>query len=100
MFRVEVRSKETDIKQGVSARSGKEYRIEEQNAYLFLGDEPYPQKVRITLPDNEPAYEPGYYEVSPHSFYVGGFSQLQCRLRLDRSTRQPLREASAAKASA
>ena len=82
---VEVKSEEVRTKSGTSAKSGKPYSIREQEGWLFLPDEPYPQKVKLNLDDGESAYRAGRYQIASSSFYVGKYGDLQVRLRLDRS---------------
>ena len=90
---VEVNSGEVRTKSGVSAKSGKQYSIREQEGWLFIPSEPYPQKIKLNLEDGEEAYPPGRYQISPSSFFVGKFGDLQVRVRLDRTKRADLKAA-------
>jgi hypothetical protein len=87
MVRFEVTSSEVTVKQGVSARTGKDYCIREQEAWgWFCGpdgvERPHPERVRISLEDKEPPYPVGRYFMSPKSVYVDRFKQVSCRLAL------------------
>lgn len=82
---VEVNSEEVRTKSGTSAKTGRPYSIREQEGWLFLPDQPYPQKVKLNLEDGEQPYKPGRYGIAPRSFYVGKFGDMQVRLQLDRS---------------
>ena len=87
---VEVRTDDTRVKEGTSARTGKPYHIVEQVAYAHLPGQPYPQRCVIGVPDNEQPYQAGLYTLSSDSYFVGRFEQLMFRPRLDRESRREL----------
>jgi len=87
MIKVEVSSSECAVKSGVAAKTGKAYTIREQDAWAYLSDRdgkalPHPQRIRLSLYDDQEAYAPGVYQLCPSSLYVGDYSQLQIRARL------------------
>lgn len=88
MWKVEIDEVKVDVKEGVSARTGKPYRLREQSGWLFgFGPDgralKHPQRVRITLEDEQPAaYPVGVYYVHPSSLGVGRFESPSVRLRL------------------
>lgn len=82
MIRVEIKSSEIRTKSGTSARTGKPYTIREQEGWAFTFDRnsnpnPYPQKLAISLGVDQQPYAPGNYELSPASFYLNRFNQLE-----------------------
>lgn len=87
MIKIEVNSASFDMKSGTSARTGKAYSIREQEAWAFLCDrdgkpQPHPQRIKLTLADEQAPYNPGLYQLDPSSIFVGDFSQLNIRARL------------------
>ena len=87
MIKIEISNASFDEKRGVSARTGKPYSIREQEAWAYLTDrdgkpQPHPQKIKVTLADNESPYNPGLYQLDPSSIFVGDFAQLNIRARL------------------
>lgn len=80
MLRVIVESAHVNEKSGTSARSGKPYRIREQEVYVYLVDsqgveKKFPAAMRVSLDDVAP-YQPGEYMLSPDCLYVGDFGRL------------------------
>lgn len=87
MIKIEISSASFDAKNGVSARTGKAYSIREQEGWAFLTDrdgkpQPHPQRIKLTLADDQPPYNPGVYQLDPSSIFVGDFAQLNIRARL------------------
>lgn len=90
MLKVEVSSSEVHEKRGISAKSGKQYCIREQEAWMFGYDRegkphPHPQKIRLTLDDDQAPYAPGNYVICPSSVYADRFDQVAIRARLRRA---------------
>lgn len=87
MLRVIVESAEVAEKSGVSAKTGKPYRIREQEVYAYLVDshgveKKFPAPMRLGL-DDAPPYQPGEYRLSPECLYVADFGRLTVgRIRL------------------
>lgn len=79
-IRVEIKpSQETvDRRSGTSSKTGKEYSIIEQRAYVHLGAD-YPQQIKINLEEGQPPYRAGMYQLSLDSLDVGSFDRLQVR---------------------
>jgi len=97
MLKVQVETTVVDLKQGTSAKTGKPYSIREQEAWMFgFGrdgkPQPHPQKIKLTLDDDQTPYEVGQYILDPASIYVDRFGQVAIRARL----RAPLQAAKAA----
>lgn len=101
MIKIEVSSTAEHVKEGISTKSGKPYRIREQSAYAHIHNQdgtpkPHPVEIRLTLDDNQPPYPAGLYTLAPESLYVGGFGSLQIRPRLRplaASTNKPVEKA-------
>ena len=87
MLRVEITTVLVDVKNGTSAKTGKPYSIREQEGWMFCYDRnghpyPHPQKVKLTLDDDQQPYQPGNYLLCPSSIYVDRFGQPAIRARL------------------
>jgi len=87
MLRVEISSAEVVTKSGVSQRTGKKYSIREQEAWVHTCDKegrvrPHPERVVVSLDDDQAPYPPGSYTICPSSFLVDRFRMLDLRLRL------------------
>lgn len=87
MLKVQVETTAFDLKQGTSAKTGKPYSIREQEAWMFgYGrdgkPQPHPQKIKLTLDDDQQPYEIGTYQIDPASLYVDRFGQVAIRVRL------------------
>lgn len=80
-IKIEVKTTEVQTKSGTSAKSGKPYSIREQEAWAYTTDRegkphPYPQRIRLTLGDDQQPYPVGLHTLGPASFYVDRFSGL------------------------
>lgn len=80
MLRVQVESAVVTEKSGTSAKSGKPYRIREQEVYVYLVDaagveKRFPAAMKVGLDDAVP-YQPGEYLLRPDCLYVGDFGRL------------------------
>lgn len=87
MLKVQVETTVIDAKNGTSAKTGKPYSIREQEAWAFTYDRdgklhPHPQRIRLTLDDDQKPYEIGTYQLDPASLYVDRFGQIAIRARL------------------
>ncbi|NJD23900.1 MAG: helix-destabilizing protein [Betaproteobacteria bacterium] len=87
MLKISVETSAFDLKQGTSAKTGKDYRIREQEAWAYTFDRSgkpnkHPIRVRLTLDDDQDPYQIGEYELDPASLYVDRFGQLALRARL------------------
>ena len=65
-----------DKRSGVSQKTGKDWYIRNQEAYIDLGGQ-FPVMVKIPLQKDQIPYGPGNYYVHPSSFRVSGYSDLQ-----------------------
>lgn len=81
MLKVEIKSQEVNVKEGVSKGTGKPYRIVEQSGYVSMPDLKDPsvmltRRISITLDDNQKPFPPGAYTINDTSFYVNNFGAL------------------------
>lgn len=74
----EIHSNMVHERKGKSQRTGNDYNIRTQEAWVQIGDAPYPQKTKITLGDGQTAYHPGNYELHDRSFSIGKYEAFQC----------------------
>lgn len=79
-IRFEITSTSVEVKSGTNARG--DWKIVEQEAHMFKGDDKYPEKIVVALEDGAKPYEPGVYELDEKSIWVGKFKQPQLRVRL------------------
>lgn len=87
MLKVSVETEVVDVRRGVSAKTGKPYEIREQEAWMFgFGrdgqPQKHPQKIKLTLDDDQKPYGLGGYILDPASIYVDRFGQVAIRARL------------------
>lgn len=64
-------------------KNGKPWEIREQDAWVCIGDAPYPQRTRIRLEKGQPAYPKGNYQLREDSFFIGKFESFMCNPRLE-----------------
>lgn len=100
MLKIQVETTVIDTKTGTSAKTGKPYCIREQEAWMFGHDRdgkphPHPQRIRLTLDDDQQPYATGNYTLCPSSIYVDRFNQIAIRARL-RAVQPALNAAKAA----
>lgn len=93
--RFEVTSTDINVKSGTNGRGP--WSIREQEAFMFKGDERYPEKIVLALDDNAAPYPVGNYELDEKSLYAGKYNVLQVRPRLRAvvAATQPQRQANA-----
>lgn len=87
MLKIQVETMVVDAKNGTSAKTGKPYSIREQEAWMYGFDRegkphPHPQRIRLTLDDDQQPYPVGTYQLDPSSIYVDRFNQIAIRARL------------------
>ena len=89
---IEIASTEIKSRSGTSTRTGNAYSMREQIAYLHKG-EIYPERIKITLEENQAPYAIGQYDLAPSSFYVDKYDAIAVRPvlapRLIDSQKQP-----------
>jgi hypothetical protein len=78
-IKIEIASQAVQNRSGVSGRTGKKYSINEQIAYLHKPGQHYPDKIKLSLSDNQSAYPVGNYDLCPSSFFVDKFGALAVR---------------------
>lgn len=80
MIRCTVNEEKIDTKRGTSRKTGKEYRIDEQQAFVTL---PNGETRRITLSHEEgdAPLSKGEYEPKPSAYWVGDFGALSISTR-------------------
>lgn len=89
-IRIEIKNTELNFKSGNSNRTGKPYEFAEMEGWAHLPGEPYPIKIKFSLPDENKgadgrwnAYPPGNYELDlVKSLSVGKFDRLEITQRL------------------
>jgi len=86
-IKIEVSNETVEVRSGVSAKTGKPYSMREQEAYAHTvsrdgSAQKYPQRIKITLGDQQPAYPVGIYTVAAESFFVDRFDSLSLGLVL------------------
>lgn len=86
-MKVQIETTVVDAKNGTSAKTGKPYSIREQEGWAYTYDRegkphPHPQKIRLTLDDDQRPYEVGTYTLDPASIYVDRFGQIAIRAKL------------------
>jgi hypothetical protein len=95
MIIIEITSTEIKTRSGTSARTGNPYTMREQIGYLHKAGDPYPEKIKISLEDNQPPYHTGNYDLSPSSFYVDKYDSLSVRpVLVSRPAEVPMKPAS------
>ncbi|RUS67988.1 hypothetical protein CUZ56_00484 [Saezia sanguinis] len=89
MLNVKVLSDAVIKHDGISARTNKPYSFRKQEAYISTFDpktgklRPYPQRIEITLGDEQTPYTVGDYQLSPLSLYIDKFGRLNVSPRLE-----------------
>lgn len=76
-MKMRIESTDVKVKEGTSAKSGKPYKIREQEALATFGRET--RVVKVPLRDDQEPYTKGEYALDDSSFYVGRFGDLQVR---------------------
>lgn len=79
MIKIEVTEKQQT--RLVNGKNG-QIQLIEQDAYAHLPAHKYPVLIKLTPPRGQSPYTPGLYQLSPDSFYVGRFGQLELSPRL------------------
>ena len=75
---------ESEIVTEKRIQAGKsEFTIREQNAWLRLPGERYPQKCTLQLADGQSKHASGTYEISPTSIIINRYGNVQLRKALD-----------------
>ena len=77
---VEITDEDVAERSGTSSRTGREYHLREQSAYLHTGKK-FPTEFQLVLPDDVPGgcYPIGFYELSGSSFRAGSFGGIDFR---------------------
>ena len=65
-----------DERSGVSEKTGKDWFIRTQEAYIALGGQ-FPVQIKVPLKKAQVPYSPGNYYVHPTSFKVSGYFDLK-----------------------
>lgn len=81
MIRIELTG-QTRTRQITSKKTGEIITFVEQQAYVFLHGQKYPALSHITVPKGEQPQPAGVYTLSPESFWVNRFGQLEVSPRL------------------
>lgn len=87
-MRIVIKSTNVEVKKGTGRASGRAYEIREQIALLMHNDEI--RKIFVPLGRDQNPYAVGDYEISPESFEVNRFGNLEIgRLHLMPSSARP-----------
>ncbi|WP_018653002.1 single-stranded DNA-binding protein [Actinobacillus capsulatus] len=65
-----------DERSGVSQKTGKEWFMRTQEAYIDLGGQ-FPVQFKVPLQKDQVSYAPGHYYVHPQSFKTSSYFDLQ-----------------------
>jgi len=82
--KIEISSTEVDTFSGVSKRTGKDFTMHSQVGWMHKQGQPYPEKVKLSLDNPQASHAVGLYELSPTSFVVGKFGDIDIRPKLVR----------------
>lgn len=75
-MKIEIVSAETREQSGVSQKTGKNYHIRKQQAFVHLDGRKYPVEFVFNVPNDRQPYLPGFYSVDDISFFVDKFGGL------------------------
>ena len=85
--KITITKPDLNVVEGISAKSGKPYKLRIQTAYLHsvsddgvVGD--FPDKFEFILADGQDAYPRGQYTLSPSAVQVSRDGRLETRVRL------------------
>lgn len=82
MIMIEVVSTALNNRSGVGNASGKPYSFREQECWVHLEGCQYPQKAKVTLPDDQQnPYPIGRYKPHGDDFQFGKYGDIQLRLK-------------------
>ena len=81
MLKIEIKSPLITEISGTS-KAGKPYHMRKQAAWAHTFDtqgnpNPYPERIELTLNDQQDGFPPGVYTLSDKSFFVGDFGRLE-----------------------
>lgn len=81
MLRVEIKSALINEISGISQKTGKPYNMKKQSGWAYTYDQqgnlnPYPERIEISLADNQEPYAVGNYGLSDKCIFVGDFNSL------------------------
>lgn len=76
---IEVTETTIENRSGTSNRTGKAYSMNEQTAWMHKPGQQYPERIKITLEQNQMPYQPGNYNLAPASFRVDRFGGIEVR---------------------
>lgn len=85
--KITITKPDLNVVEGVSAKSGKPYKLRIQTGYLHsVGDDgvvcDFPDKFEFILADGQEAYARGHYTLSPSAIQVSRDGRLETRVRL------------------
>lgn len=78
----EIHDTQVHERSGTTAQ-GKPWKIREQDAWVTIGEQPYPQRTRIRIEDGQPGFAKGNYQLREDSFFVGKFESFMVSPRLE-----------------
>ena len=86
---------DTHVHERKGDSNGKSWHIREQDAWVTIGDAPYPQRTRVRLEIGQPGYQKGQYQLREDSFFIGKFESFMCNPRLEPVAAPALKAANA-----
>lgn len=78
---IEVVSKELEYISGKSKKSGNDFELYKQSAYMHLPNKAYPVEISFVVKKDQ-AYQVGLYAIDNDSYYVDGFKNIALNLVL------------------
>lgn len=98
MLKVTVDSTHVDTRRGVSSKTGKPWEMHTQSAWVYLVDasgvaDRFPTKARFSVDDPAKPYAPGEYLVSPASFRINNWGDLEVAFPKLVAARKPVQAA-------
>ena len=74
-MRIEVKSTEVEVLQGISKNSGKPYTMHKQTAVAHHREEV--RRLSLTLAPGQQPYAPGHYVIDDSSYFIDNFGSLK-----------------------
>ncbi|MGX5219388.1 single-stranded DNA-binding protein [Pseudomonas segetis] len=78
----EIHDTQVHERSGTSAQN-KPWKIREQDAWVTIGEAPYPQRTKIRVEEGQPGYAKGQYQLREDSFFIGKFESFMISPRLE-----------------
>lgn len=76
---IEITDTTLENRSGTSTRTGKAYSMNEQTAWMHKPGQQYPDRIKLTLDQNQVPYQPGNYALAPTSYRVDRYGSIEVR---------------------